>query len=145
MSALVTMLAVLLARFVEVWVFDFEFAAPAGEPPTPVCMVARELRTRRTLRVWQHELGHQAPFSIGSGTLCVAFYASAEVGCFLALGWPVPCNVLDLYVEFRMQTNGVPTPCGSGLLGALAYFGEDAIDAAEKDSMRELAQRRGLW
>ena len=31
-------------------------------------------------------------------------YASAELGCHLALGWPLPDNVLDLYVEFRNLT-----------------------------------------
>ncbi len=28
----------------EVWAMDFEFRAPDGERPEPVCMVARELR-----------------------------------------------------------------------------------------------------
>ena len=28
-------------------------------------------------------------------------YASAELGCFLALNWPMPVNVLDLFIEFR--------------------------------------------
>ena len=51
---------------------------------------------------------------------------SAELGAFLALGWPLPEAVLDLYVEFRAETNGLPTPSGSGLLGALAYHGLDS-------------------
>ena len=37
----------------------------------------------------------------------VAYYASAEIGCHLALGWPVPQRVLDLFTEFRNHTNGV--------------------------------------
>ena len=41
------------------------------------------------------------------------------------------------------MTNGLTTPCGAGLLGALAYFGLDSIDAADKDSMRQLALRGG--
>jgi len=59
------------------------------------------------------------------------------------LHWPLPANVLDLFVEFRNRTNGLPVPCGNGLLGALAYFGLDSIAAAEKESMRELALRGG--
>ena len=54
----------------------------------------------------------------------VAYYASAELGCHLALGWPMPARILDLYAEFRCRTSGVATPCGSGLLGALAFFGD---------------------
>lgn len=51
--------------------------------------------------------------------------------------------MLDLYVEFRNLTNGTETPCGDSLLGALTYFGLDAIQAAEKDEMRQLAIRGG--
>ena len=60
-----------------------------------------------------------------------------------ALGWSTPAQVLDLYVEFRNLTNGTETPCGDSLLGALTYFGLDAIQAAEKDEMRQLAIRGG--
>jgi hypothetical protein len=77
--------------------------------------------------------------------LVIAFYASAELGCHLALGWPLPARVLDLYVEFRRLTNGRPTPCGSGLLGALTWFGLDGLAAVEKAEMRELALRGGPW
>jgi hypothetical protein len=75
--------------------------------------------------------------------LFVAFYASAELGCHLALDWPMPARILDLFAEFRNTTNGLPVPCGYGLLGALAYFGLPALDAAEKESLRQLAMRGG--
>ena len=61
------------------------------------------------------------------------------------LGWPLPERVLDLYVEFRRLTNGLDPYCGNGLLGALAWHGLDAMDAAEKESMRKLAMRGGPW
>ena len=83
------------------------------------------------------------PFDTGPDTLFVAYYASAEIGCHLALGWDIPANILDLYAEFRNLTNGLPTPCGAGLLGAMSYFGLGGIQALEKDSMRELAMRGG--
>jgi hypothetical protein len=57
----------------------------------------------------------------------------------------MPLRVLDLYVEFRTLTNGRSLPHGNGLLGALAYFGLDAIEAAEKDAMRALALRGGPY
>ncbi len=61
------------------------------------------------------------------------------------LGWPLPARVLDLYVEFRNRANGLSPPNGFGLLGALTYHGLDAMDAAEKKTMRELASRGGPW
>jgi hypothetical protein len=75
----------------------------------------------------------------------VAYLASAELGCHLVLGWPLPVRVLDLYVEFRNWTNGLSLPHGAGLLGALAWFGLDSIGAGEKSSMRALADRGGPW
>src|SRR5262249_25375326 len=73
------------------------------------------------------------------------YYASAELGCHLALGWPLPVRVLDLHAEFRRLTSGLTVPCGHGLLGALAAFGLDGIAAAEKDEMRRLALRGGPY
>ncbi len=134
-----------LRHYREVWLCDFEFRQPPGERPEPVCMVAREYRTGHTLRVWQDELKalDEPPFSMGTSSLFCAYYASAELGCFLALGWPMPARVLDLFAEFRCLTNGMPVPCGNGLLGALAYHSLDGIGVVEKANMRELAQRGG--
>ena len=95
--------------FREIWAVDFEFVADPGERPVPVCMVARELRSDRLLRVWQDDLPERPPFDVGPDSLFVAYMAAAELGCFAALGWPVPRRVLDLYVEFRAMTNGRDT------------------------------------
>ena len=129
--------------FCEVWAVDFEFTAPAGERPTPICMVAREIRSGRTIRLEQGQFGPSPPFSVGPKTLFVAFYASAELGCFLALNWPKPANILDLFAEFRDRTNGLSTPAGAGLIGALTFLGLDSIGAIEKDDMRAIAMRGG--
>ena len=134
-----------LAQFDEVWLLDFEFQAPDGHLPNVLCMVAREFRTDRTIRLWQDELSDlpASPFSVGPRSLVVAYYSSAEWGCFLSLNWPLPVRVLDLFCEFRNLTNGLPVPCGNGLLGALAYFDLPAIKSAEKDAGRALAIRGG--
>jgi hypothetical protein len=55
----------------------------------------------------------------------------------------MPKRVLDLFVEFRCLTNGLPLAKGKGLLGALAYYGLAGIDAGEKEDMRQLAIRGG--
>jgi hypothetical protein len=49
--------------------------------------------------------------------------------------WPLPERVLDLFSEFRNLTNGLPVPCGYGLLGALVYFGLDPHEASEKEEI----------
>jgi DNA polymerase I len=131
----------------EIWLVDFEFSTSPGERQNPVCMVALDLSSGKVLRLWEDQLRglQQPPFSMGSDSLYVAYYASAEMGCHLALGWGLPQNLLDLYVEFRNSTNGFPTPCGSGLVGALIHFGLDGISALEKESMRQLVLRGGPW
>lgn len=132
--------------FDEIWFVDFEFCAPPGEKPYVVCMVALEAKSRKKIRLWRDELvSHPPPISLGSNSLYVAYYASAELGCHLTLGWPLPVNVLDLFTEFRNIANGKTLVCGAGLLGALAWFGLKSIETAEKDSMRELVMRGGPW
>ncbi len=136
-----------LAEYRKVFFVDYEFSAPPGERPRPVCLVAQELRSGEVVQVWEDDL-HQMycpPFPITPDTLYIAYYASAELGCHLALGWPLPYNVLDLYTEFRTLTNGKPLVGGRGLVGALMHYGLDAMDATEKDSMRMLAIRGGPW
>ena len=85
--------------FMEVWLVDFEFSTTSGEIPVPVCMVALEFATKRKIRLWQDELRNTKcpPYAIDSDSLFVAYFASTEVGCHLALGWQLPANVLDLY------------------------------------------------
>ncbi|MBF0471202.1 MAG: DNA polymerase I [Gammaproteobacteria bacterium] len=134
-------------EFRQIICCDFEFVAVDGEAPIVVCLVARDVVTGQTWRLWQEELEALSgpPFPIGSDALFVAYYASAEFGCFLALGWPLPANTLDLFTEFRCLTNGLPVPSGNGLLGALAYYGLDALSCTEKATMRQLVLRGGPW
>lgn len=128
-----------------VWAVDFEFHAPPGERPDPICMVAKNLSSGEVKKFWQKDLKEYrtAPFPTGDEALMVAYYASAELGCFLALGWPLPQRVLDLYVEFKNRTAGSKVPCGHGLLGALTYFKLDGIAVTEKEALQSLAIRGG--
>jgi hypothetical protein len=133
--------------------FEFEFgghdtlvaAGRSGERPRPVCMVAKELRSGEIWRLWRDQFEAQPPLPIDTNTLLVAYYASAELGCFKALNWPAPVYILDLFTEFRARTNGYSLPNGAGLLGAAAYFGIDGIDITEKQDLRTLILRGGPW
>ena len=131
--------------FREIWAVDFEFRAEPGENPEPVCLVAWELRSGRKVKLWRDQFGATPPYPTGPDALLVAYYASAEIGCHLALGWPVPQRVLDLFTEFRNHTNGIPTGNGTSLLGALAFYGLDGIGTIEKDAMRALILRGAPW
>jgi hypothetical protein len=125
---------------------DFEFTAPPGERPTPLCLVAREVRSGALVRRWLTDRAPPSPpFDTGADSLFIAYYASAELGCFLALGWPFPARVLDLFAEFRNLTCGLPVRYGYSLLGALAHFKIDAIARAEKKGMHQLAMRGGPY
>jgi DNA polymerase-1 len=135
----------MLDCFREVVAVDFEFIATPGNRPTPVCLVAHELRSGRRFLTWQDQFGPQPPYATGKDVLFVAYYASAELGCYRVLGWPIPERILDLFTEFRARTNGLDTPAGNSLLGALAYFGLDGMGAAEKEDMRALILRGGPW
>lgn len=136
-----------LETYREVVCLDFEFMANPGEHQVPVCLVAHELKSGRRFRLWQDELRGLPvpPYATGDDVLFVAYFASAELGCYLTLSWPLPEHVLDLYCEFRVLTNGHTLPRGSGLLGALAYHGLPTIEALEKEEMRALALRGGPW
>jgi hypothetical protein len=139
-------------RFDEIWVIDFEFrGAPAGEPhregnrPHPVSLVAYEIRSGRTIRLFGKELPAlpEPPYSIGERSLIVVYYGSADMGCHIALGWPCPVHILDLFAEFKNMLGGREAPAGTGLLGALAVHGLTGICQAKKDEMRDLVLRGG--
>jgi DNA polymerase-1 len=131
--------------FEEVWVLDFEFISESGAWPLPVCLVANELVSGRSIRLWQGDFGTAPPFRTDAGVLFVAYYAPAELSCFLALGWPLPARILDLFIEFRAETNGLALPIGRSLLGALSHHGISSITSDEKKSIRDLVLRGGPW
>ncbi len=134
-----------LDAFREIWAADFEFVAHPGERPDPICLVARELKTGRTIRLWRDQFGPAPPYPTDAGALFVAYYASADLGCHRVLGWPMPARILDPFTEFRDRTNGLKTIAGNGLLGALLHHGLDCMGATEKKEMRDLVMRGGPW
>jgi hypothetical protein len=142
--------------FLEAVTCDFEFRIKPGGLPHVACAVFRELRSDRELRFGRDELLNirQPPFDLERDVF-VAYYASAEIGCFLQLGWPLPKNVIDLFAEHRVLTNGLlqkrerqktesqsgKTWKGNGrdnLLAALSLRGLAHLDVDTKDEMRNL-------
>ena len=139
------MTAVFGLPYKQVWAIDFEFVAEPGCVPDVVCLVARDLVSNRLIRLWKDEIKPDPPFDVGVDALFVAYMAPAEMGCFLQLGWQMPANVLDLYTEFRSETNGLILPHGRGLFGALSYHALASITKEEKQDMRDLVLTGGPW
>src|SRR5262249_47122336 len=137
--------------FRELWCVDTEFYPGAGltsggvegDPPTPLCLVAFELRTGRWVRLWQTELGPFPPYRLGPDALIIAYAFTAEFGRHLSKGWGEPACAIDAYIEFRHYVNNGAIKAQDrdkgfyGIGGALRYFCEDEIDVARKTELRD--------
>lgn len=137
--------------FEEIWAVDTEFypgpglanGGRNGDAPTPLCVVAVEMRSQRVVRQWQGEFGPTAPYRTDRGALFMGYMNTAEFGTHLALAWDRPACSLDPYLEFRHYTNDGATRAEDrdkghfSLAGALRYFCEDGIDTAHKSDIRD--------
>jgi hypothetical protein len=137
-------------RYAEIWNIDFEFKQPedSSERPWPLCMVAREFHTRRELRLWRDDLLklRSAPFNVGDHSLVVAYAVAAEASCFLALGWPLPQNVVDLYAEHLLDINGMGMPrTAYTLIGAMSRHRLPVMSATHKEAMRAKILDQDCW
>ena len=127
--------------FRQVWFLDTEFQQPDGERPRPICVVAREHFTGAVVEKWLWgRSAPRPPFAAGPDVLVVAYWATAEWGVYLALGWPLPVRVLDLHAEFRWYLSGLKGH-RHGQLDAMAAFGLETMPEAHKDDMRAVCCR----
>jgi DNA polymerase-1 len=136
--------------FRQIWVVDTEFypgpglanGGREGDASTPLCLVAKEMRSGRIVQLWQDQFGSAPPYRLDTDVLVVGYMLSAELGTHVALGWGQPVSCLDPYIEFRHLTNDGRIRAGDrdkgfySLDGALRYFGSNLIDAAHKKEMR---------
>ncbi len=147
-----------LDRFRKVYLVDTEFVPRPGERPIPVCIVARDYKTKHTIRKWRDELSALPPFPHGPDILFVCYFAPAELGFYRVMNWEPPPRILDLYVEYRNCYNCLPTvveqklyekgekkPGRNSLVGALMQFGLPTIGASEKKKMTDRISRGGPW
>jgi hypothetical protein len=83
----------------------------------------------------------------------IGYNFAAEASCFLALGWPRPTQVLDLFLEYLEIRNTWKSAIHAGdgkkerkrLFEALRYFGLETRDVAEKERWQERALQGGPW
>jgi hypothetical protein len=128
--------------------WDFEYRPDADGNPVPVCASFLDLCSDRRVQLREDEFGKTSPFDTGRDMLWITYHASAETGCHLALGWPIPENVLDLEAEFRLDTTGFfikPAEGGKGLVGCVKAHGLKGLDVAEKKGMRDLILAGGPY
>ena len=138
-----------LARlpFRKFYAVDFEYSGSDGEIPSIVCMVVQDLRSGEVSRHWQDDLQKMKtpPFETGEDVALITYFAPAEVQSMLALNWSIDVSIIDLFAEFRCDTNGDPTVIRRGLVHALDYFGLTDLKPDEKDEMRSLILSGGPW
>lgn len=128
----------------QIWTIDTEVVADRGAAPSPVCLVAHELRSGTTVRQWVADIGRSPPHPTGPDVLVIAWYAMAEWSYFLAAGWRLPDEAIDLHAEFRTLRNGRFKNHPS-LLDPLVYPGLAAIGKDAKQAGRDLMLRGGPW
>jgi len=136
--------------FRELWIIDTEFypgpglgnGGVEGDPITPLCLVAREMRSGRTVCLWEGEFGPFPPYRLDTDALVLGYMISAEFGVHIALNWGQPASCIDPYVEFRHLTNDARIKSGDrekdfySIDGALRHFRLSPIDTAHKKEMR---------
>jgi hypothetical protein len=105
----------------RVVVCDFEFAENKFGYPAVRCVAFHDLTTGKQGTLWVDSLT-SIPLVFSGDYVMIAFAAKAELSCFLALGWPFPPQVLDLFFLYKRVINGDPTNKGSGLFPALESY-----------------------
>jgi len=119
---------------------DFEFVCEKGGTPVPHTLCAIELNTGTIHNYGPEELAQLSGPPFPPDQTLIAFAADAELSCYLALGWTLPANVIDLRIEHMMFDLNVSTVkhLGASLEGALAYYGlSHAVE--NKTEMQTLA------
>ncbi len=71
----------------------------------PVCISVMSWTTGQTESLWYHP-GDPCPWNFGPTKLVVFFNAPTDLRFFLAAGWELPSNIVDMYAEYRRVVNG---------------------------------------
>jgi len=119
--------------FKSIVIVDYEFIAGKGERQRPLCYVAYDILAGQLYRRWLLDEASKQDYPNDRTSLTVAFMASAEFGCYLPLNFPLPTYVVDLFAEFRCQTNGLVQD--SSLIGACNYFNLPSSSVIYKETM----------
>ena len=133
--------------FKNIYAIDFEFYGNDGDIPKIVCMVMQNIKTMEISRMWYNQLLEMKtpPFNMGENALLITYFAPAEIQSMLALNWSTEVSILDLFAEFRCETNGNPNVSRKTLVNALSYYELNHLIPEEKEEMRSLILSGGPW
>jgi hypothetical protein len=87
---------------------DFEFYPRIGCNPQPICVTWFDYAVSKEGRMWLWGETPPCPFPMTEDTVFIAYNIAAEISCFLALGWPLPTNAIDLWLEYVQHRNTLP-------------------------------------
>ena len=93
-------------------VIDFEFSTDGGSV-SPISYVARVQdfdsidRKPAYIYGWKPKVGSMEPYGTGDKDLLVTFFGEAEYWLMSHLGWKLPKNHFDCYVENKNLFNGL--------------------------------------
>jgi DNA polymerase-1 len=121
----------------KTYLVDYEFRHDPGLLPRPWCVVALCCETHEVVRIWLDGEDVACPFS--PPYRLVAHYALAELSCHIALGWPMPDEVIDTLAEARTVRGQCSPSGGWGLLSVASSLGTATMSTEHKESMRALA------
>ena len=124
----------------EIWCVDTEYypgpglanGGRDGDLITLLCLAAVELRSGRTAKLWQDEIGPFPPYRVDSDALFVSYMLTAEFGFHQALGWGKPACAIDAYIEFRHLTQRRSRQSGRPPQGLLFTGRRYALSQAER-------------
>ena len=138
---------------------DFEYYAPPGCNPKPICVAWICPTTGESGTCWLWDEARPCPFPMTVETVLFSYNIAAETSCFLALPtWPRPTNVVDLWLEYGQVVNVWPTEAPEwkprrapakkprkGLLDAMRAYGLEATPSEVKAHFQQRAQEGPPW
>jgi hypothetical protein len=145
----------ILQNFEKVYVIDTEYYPQPGLPDgpvVPVALQAYEVRAGTWTSAFFDEPRGTYTNPLDPFALYLTFNASPEWNSLLSLGWELPRNCIDLYIEFKNEVSALKPPpqfrqhnspgrWKSSLLDVVQWCGFPARPTAQKTEMRDLILR----
>jgi hypothetical protein len=142
-------------EFQKVYVIDTEYYEQHDYPGgavVPVALQAYEVTSGAWVSLFFEDVHAKYQNPLDPDALYLAFNASAEWNCFLSLGWKLPRNCVDFYIEDGNFTSGLkpppefrrckdPTKWDRSLLGVVCRCGLPVRAIADKEAARSVILR----
>jgi DNA polymerase I len=136
--------------FDHAYTHDWEWLPVPGEQALhPLSVVVHDLVSGRSWRYYGDALDAlrgQCPFDVGPRSLWISTHGAGDLQCFLTLGWPLPMHAIDMFTEFRHETNGKfedrARSAKAGQLDIARYYRVPAMGQKSKEMGRQHGKER---